>query len=145
MKSIKAVLAGSLFIVIVTLVIQLVMVFLAVGYHYLARQFPLLNEITVYFRYLVGYPVFFGVLFAGGYLTASIAQKRVLLHCLPVGLLTIGISTLSALDYMVLTFTGALMVLLALLAVMAGGWYWQRTKNRDRDDPPPIHIRTPTV
>jgi len=129
MKSIKAILAGSLFIVIVTIVIQLAIVFLAVGYNYIATSFPFLHEISIYFRYLVGYPVFFLVLFVGGYITASVAEKKILLHCFLVGVITIGMTMVSALSYMELTLTGMVMVLLALLATMAGGLYWQRKQN----------------
>lgn len=129
MKSIKAILAGSLFIVIVTMVIQLVTVFLAVGYTYLARSWPFLHEISIYFKYLVGYPIFFLVLFVGGYITAAISEKKVLLHCFLVGFITIRMTTISALDYMELTLTGMVMVLLALLCIMAGGLYWQRKQN----------------
>lgn len=126
MQSIKAILAGSMFIIITIIIVQLAIVFLAVGYNYLAKIYPFLHEITIYFRYLVAYPVFFLVLFVGGYITAAISQKKVLLHCLLVGLLTISISTLSALDYMELTMTGIMVVLLAMLSILAGGLYWQR-------------------
>jgi len=126
MRSVKAILAGCLFIVVVFMTIQLAIVFLAVGYHHLANSFPFLHEIIIYFRYFVAYPIFLLILFFGGYITASISKKKVLLHCFLVGLITIGISTGSAVGYMELTLTGMLMVLVALLAVMAGGLYWQR-------------------
>jgi len=126
MNSIKAILAGILFISIVTLLIQLAIIFLTVGYHYLAKSLPLLHEISVYFRYFLAYPIFFVVLFTGGYITAAIAKKRVLLHCLLVACVTVGISTLSALDYMTLTLTGMLLILLALFSVVFGGWYWHK-------------------
>lgn len=129
MKSIKAILAGSLFIIIIILVIQLAIIFLMVGYNHLATSLPLLHEIRIYFRYIVAYPLFFVVLFIGGYLTAVISQTRVLLHCFLVGFITIGISMSSAVEYMDVTLTGMLMIFLALLAVMAGGLYWQRSQN----------------
>lgn len=118
--------AGSLFIIVVAMIVQLAIIFLTVGYNSLARSFPFLHEISFYFRYLVAYPVFFLVLFSGGYITASISEKRVLLHCGLVGLITVGISMISALDYMTMTVTGIAILLLAVLAIMAGGLYWQK-------------------
>jgi len=130
MKSIKAILAGSLFIIITVLIIQLAIVFLIVGYNSLAGSLPVLHEISSYFRYLLAYPVFFFVLFMGGYLTARIAQTQILLHCLVVGIITVGLSTVAALDYMVVTSAGVVLVMLALLAIIVGGLYWRKNQNR---------------
>ena len=130
MKSLKAIMAGCLFIVITIVIIQLAMVFLTVGYNMLARDFPFLHGLSIYFRYLLAYPLFFLVMFMGGYLTAHLAQKQVLLHCLAVGVITVGLSVTSAVDYMVVTATGVVLVLLALLATMAGGLYWQKSHSK---------------
>lgn len=129
MKSIKAILAGSLFIVITVMIVQLSIVFLTVGYNILAESFPFLHEISIYFRYLVAYPVFLLVLFTGGYLTASLSKKQVLVHCFVVGVITVGLSMVTALDYMVVTLTGMVLGLLALLSIMAGGLYWRKNHN----------------
>ena len=129
MKSIKAILAGSVFIVITVMIIQLAIVFLTVGYNSLAISFPFLHEISVYFRYLVAYPIFLLVLFMGGYLTASLSQTQVLLHCFLVGVITVGLSMVTALDYMAVTLAGMVLVLLALLSIMAGGLYWRKKHN----------------
>ncbi|MDH5446242.1 MAG: hypothetical protein OEY52_11855 [Gammaproteobacteria bacterium] len=129
MKSIKAILAGTLFIIITIVMIQLAIVFLTVGYNILAKDYPFLHGISIYFRYLVAYPVLLLVLFVGGYLTAKLSQKQVLAHCLAVGVITVSLSTVTALDYMVMTVTGMVLVMLALLSIMAGGWYWQKKNN----------------
>lgn len=126
MRSIKAVVAGVLFIVVAGLVIQLAYIFLAVGYNSLARNYPFLYEISIYFRYLIGIPSFFLVMFVGGLITADIAQKKVLLHCLLVALITIGMMLASVVDYMDLTFSGLVVFVLAATSTVAGGWYWQR-------------------
>jgi fructose-specific phosphotransferase system IIC component len=126
MRSIKAVIVGSLFIVIVGLVIQLAYIFLAVWYSDLAKSYPFLNEIGIYFRFLVGIPVVFLIMFVGGYITADIAKKNVLLHCLIVALLTVGAMTVSALDQAELTFTGFAVFVLALASTVAGGLFWKR-------------------
>jgi hypothetical protein len=126
MRSIKAVVVGSLFIIIVGLLIQLAYVFLAVGYGNLAKTYPFLNDISIYFRYLIGLPVFFLVMFIGGYITADLAQRKALLHCLAVAFITIGVMMISALENMQLTVSGLVVSALALTSTLAGGWYWQR-------------------
>lgn len=126
MRSIKAVVVGSLFIIIVGLLVQLAYVFLAVGYTSLAKSYPFLNDISIYFRYLIGIPVFFLIMFIGGYITADLAKHKALLHCLVVAFITIGVMMISALENMQLTVSGLVISVLALAATLAGGWYWQR-------------------
>ena len=128
MRSIKAIVVGSLFILIVGLLVQLAYVFLAVGYTSLAKSFPFLNDISIYFRYLIGIPVFFLIMFFGGYITADLAKQKALLHCLVVAFITISVMMISALDNMQLTLSGVVISLLALSSTLAGGWYWQRGK-----------------
>ena len=128
MRSIKAVVVGSLFIIVVGLLVQLAYVFLAVGYTSLAKTYPFLNDISIYFRYLVGIPVFFLLMFIGGYITADLAKHKALLHCLAVAFITIGVMMISALENMQLTVSGLIISMLALASTLAGGWYWQRGK-----------------
>lgn len=126
MRSIKAIVVGCLFILIVGLLVQLAYVFLAVGYNSLAKSFPFLNDISIYFRYLIGIPVFFLIMFIGGYITADLAKQKALLHCLVVAFITIGVMMISALENMQLTITGLVVSLLALVSTLLGGWYWQK-------------------
>ena len=129
MKSIKAIVAGCLFIIVVILLMQLAYIFIAVGYNSLAKHYPVLNEISGYFRFLVGIPVFMAVMFVGGYITASIAASRVLLHCLAVGMITAGGMILLALENTELTLTGMVVFILSLATTAAGGLYWSRENN----------------
>lgn len=130
MRSIKAIFVGSVFIVVVTLILQLAYIFIAVGYHALTADFPFLKDITYLFRYIVGIPVFMITMFAGGYITANIANMRtnikVWFHCMAVGLLTVGAMMYSALENSSLTLTGIVVIVLALSATSAGGFYWSR-------------------
>ena len=130
MRSIKAIVAGSVFILAVISLLGLIYIFIAVGYNSLAVDFPFLNEITGLFRYVVGLPVFMVTLFAGGYITATIANMddsiKVWLHCLAVGLITVGGMMYSAMDYSSLTISGIVVIILALSASSAGGFYWLR-------------------
>jgi hypothetical protein len=130
MRSIKAIVAGSLFIIVVILLLQLAYIFVAVGYNSLANHYPVLNEISGYFRYVVGIPVFMLIMFVGGYITASVASYRVLLHCLAVGLITTGGMFWLALETSDMTLTGAVIFTLSLAATAAGGIYWSRVNNR---------------
>ena len=130
MRSLKAILAGSVFIVVMILLLQLAYIFIAVGYNELAAVYPLLNDIAGWFRYLVGIPVFFAVMFAGGYITANIADKKdiinVWIHCLVVGGVTVGGMMYSAMENASMTMTGIVVTILALSATSAGGLYWLR-------------------
>jgi len=126
MRSIKAVLAGSLFIIIIGLLIELSYIFLAVAYNSLAKDYPYLNEISIYFRYLIGIPVLFVVMFIGGVITADLAKQHVLIHCLIVAFITIGVMMLSAMENMQMTLSGVVVSLLALVSTLSGGWYWQK-------------------
>ena len=147
-----AILAGCVFIIIVILTMQLAFIFIAVAYNALAKLYPMLNEITGIFRYLIGVPVFVAVMFAGGYITAMIAGDKpiddvgntkdnaksdatdkaiaekhnvtVWPHCITVGLITAGAMLFSALQNSSLTTTGFVVFFLAVTATTAGGQYW---------------------
>ena len=127
MKTIKAILAGSLFIIIVILFLQLAYIFIAVAYNALAKDYPFLNDIAGSFRYIIGIPVFLVVMYIGGYITAEIAKEKVLPHCLAVGLITASGMILPTLENANLTLTGIVIFSLAIVATSAGGYFWQRS------------------
>ena len=133
MKSIKAITAGCVFVVIVILLMQLLYIFIAVAYNALAKDYPLLNDISGSFRYLIGIPVFVAVMFTGGYITAIIAEvadrRKVLLNCMVVGFITAGGMMYSAMEYSSLTMTGIVVFILSLAGTSAGGMYWQNDNN----------------
>ena len=131
MNSIKAIVVGSLFIIIVNLIMQLVFIFIAVGYNALAKDFPFLNDITGVFRYVVGIPLFTASVFFGGYLTAQIANMKVLLHCAVVALIIVSGLIVPTLEYSSLTMTGVVIVILVFGGTMAGGWYWQKDNHEN--------------
>ncbi|MDH5517483.1 MAG: hypothetical protein OEY36_06650 [Gammaproteobacteria bacterium] len=135
MRSIKAIIAGSVFILVVLMLLGLIYIFIAVGYNALAADFPFLNDITGLFRYLVAIPLFMVTIFTGGYITASIANThdkiKVWLHCLTVGLITVGGTLAFAMSYSNLTLTGVVVIILALSASSAGGLYWLRGNNNN--------------
>ena len=130
MKSIKAILAGCVFIIVTILLLQLAYIFVAVAYNALAKDYPLLNDIAGSFRYIIGIPVFIAVMFIGGYITANIADMKastkIWLHCIVVGLITAGGMIYPTLENSDITTTGIVVFVLALVATTAGGFYWQK-------------------
>ena len=132
MKSLKAIVAGSAFIIVVILLLQLVYIFVAVGYNALAADYPFLHDIAGSFRYIIGIPVFVATMFIGGYITANVANmetiRKVLLHCFMVGLITASGMILPTLENSDITITGIVIFILSLAATSAGGWYWQKDK-----------------
>jgi len=134
MRSLKAIIAGCVFIVVVILLMQLLYIFVAVGYNALAKGYPFLNDISGLFRYIVGIPVFVIIMFAGGYITATLAGEggnlKVWPHSMAVGLITAGGMIYSAMENATLTMTGIVVFILALAATTAGGLYWQND-NKD--------------
>jgi len=129
MRSIKAIIAGCTFIIVVILCLQLIFIFVAVGYNELAKDYPFLNDIAWSFRYIIGIPVFILTMFIGGYITANIASMKVLLHCLAVGLITAGGMIYPTLENSNLTITGMVVFLMALMATTAGGFYWKKNNS----------------
>jgi len=133
MRSVTAIALGSLFIVVMILLLQLAFIFIAFAYNSLAKDLIFLNEISSYFRYILGMPVFLLTIFSGGYITASIANMnasiKVWFHGIIVGLITVGGMMYSALDNSDLTLMGVVVFMLALSATIAGGLCWQRNNN----------------
>lgn len=132
MRSLKAIAAGCAFIFIVILLIQLAYIFIAVGYNSLANSYPLLKDISGYFRYLIGIPVLSTVMFTGGYITASLAKERALLHCIIVAILTATATLIPVLQDSELTTTGMVIIVLILVATTSGGLYWQKNSAGQR-------------
>lgn len=126
MNSLKAIVSGVLFIIIVTLVLQLIFLLLAVSYAELAQDYPVLQSVRGYFRYVVGIPVALLVMFLGGYLTAAIARTRVIVHCIITATISLLIAIVPALDYSSITIMGAFTLGASFAFTVLGGWYWYR-------------------
>lgn len=130
MRSIKAIAAGCVFIIVTILLLQLAYIFVAVAYNALAKSYPLLNDIAGSFRYIIGIPVFISIMFIGGYITANIADMetstKVWLHCIVVGLITAGGMIYPTLENSDITTTGIVVFVLALAATTAGGFCWKK-------------------
>jgi len=125
MKSILSIVAGSLFVVITTLILQLIALFLMVAYKHLEQAYPFFSDISGIFRYLLGIPIVILIMFIGGYIAARIAQTKALLHSLIVGVITAVAMTWLALENANLTTTGIVIFVLMIVGSLAGGRYWQ--------------------
>ena len=132
MKSLLSVLSGSVLVIVALLFLQLIYILIAVAYNAMALDYPFLNEITGVFRYIIGLPLIMLTMFAGGYVTASILKMRTALalwiHCATVGLITSGGMMYSAIQSASLTLTGVVLIVVAVGASSAGGFYWLREK-----------------
>ncbi len=129
MKSLLSIASGSTFIVVASLLLQLIALLVMVAYKLLAKDYPFLDDIGGVFRYLVGIPSFLLVMFIGGYISAMFAKNKILLHTLIVGSITTSATMFLALDYMEITVTGVVVIVLMLVATVAGGMLWQK-RNR---------------
>jgi len=120
-QSIKAILAGALFMIIASLLMK-------IAYIFLAATFPSLNSIAVVlFRYLIALPVFAAIMFSGGFITAGIARRKTFIHSLLAGLVTACIMMIIALQTADgITKTNLVTYFVMVLATTAGGYYWKR-------------------
>ena len=123
MNSIKAILTGVAFIIIAILVMQLAYLIIIVGINNLAKDYPFLNNISGSIGYIFTTTTLLAIMFAGGYLTALIAEKRVLLHCLIIGLIIISGMMWMALENAQLTPMGIFVNALLLIFTLLGGLY----------------------
>lgn len=130
-NSLKAITLGSLFIVITSLILQLIALFVMVGYTHLEHAYPFLSDISGVFRYLVGIPLFLLILILGGYVTAFFARTNIVFHCFMVGLITSIAMFWLALENATLTTTGIIIFILMMVATIAGGLYWKKKSQQN--------------
>jgi len=130
MNSLKTIVTGIIFIIIAILLMQLAYLMIIVGLNSLAKDYPALNNISGTVGYLFTITTIIAIMFAGGYLTALIAEKRILLHCLIVGFITIGGMIWMSLENAQLTSIGILINTLLLIATLLGGFYQIKRETR---------------
>lgn len=128
MKHLKAFLAGFFFIVIFGLCIQLVFMFLAMGYVELVKVYPWVKTFGGYVSYFVGIAVYFLLMAIGGFLTASIVKKNLVVMCFLVGISSTGLSVLSLQNFSEYTVFSIIFVVSGVLFTSWGGWYWKQVQ-----------------
>ncbi len=133
MNSIKAIISGIVFILTAVLIMQLAYLFIAAGFHKLARDYPAVNDYSFIFRYLIAIPLLLIIMFIGGYLTALISKRHIIVNTLIVAVLTVGISLWSALQNAEITMAGIIVNSLMLAATLGGGLFWlKRDKHSNK-------------
>ncbi len=122
-KSITAVLSGIIFIIIAMLTMQLIFIIISVAYYNISKDNLFLKEIEVVLKYIFVVPVSLVIMFLGGYITATIAKNKALIHCLIVGFTVIGGMMGAALVNAELTLSGGIVSVVAVLVIAFGGNY----------------------
>ena len=125
----KAIVSGVLFIVISTIVMQLLFILIAVGYNYIAKDLPFLKDISWVFRYLLGIPVFILIMFIGGYITSSVLSSKSILDLMVVGIIAVISMMFPLLVRADITMTGIIISVAMVVAVLLGGLYACKRKN----------------
>ena len=126
MQSLKALLAGFFYIIILGLVIQLIFMFVAMGYTELTRAYPWISAFGGYIGYAVGIVVYFLLMASGGLITASLAKSNTLVHCFIIGASTTLLSVLSSQNNNELTYFSLVFVIAGICFTIAGGVYWNK-------------------
>lgn len=126
MQSLKSLLAGFFYIIILGLIIQLIFMFLAMGYTELTKAHPWVSVFGGYVGYAAGVIVYFLLMASGGLLTAVLAKKNILIHCFIVGSSTTLLSVLSSQNNDELTYLSLIFVVAGIFFTLAGGEYWKR-------------------
>jgi len=123
MNHLKAIISGVVFIVISTIVMQLLFILIAVGYNSIASDFPYLKSISWVFRYILGIPVFLLIMFIGGYITASVSKIKSSLDLVVVGMIAVASMMWPLLARADITTSGIVISVAMLIAVFLGGLY----------------------
>lgn len=119
MVSIKAILVGLSAVIFLGLTLELVFLFIDIGYSILMKNYPATEPFRQPFYYLFVFVGLFFIMFTGGYLTSIYAEKNTLAHVVFVALLSCGIalySTSSSYDFTLLS------VLFIVISVVFS-WY----------------------
>jgi len=123
MNSLKAIASGIFFVIVATLVLQLVFILVAVGYNSLATSYSWLHSIATVLKFVAIFPAIFGVMFLGGYITGNLSTSNVLIHCAIVGLISSVAFLWVALENAELSIIGIALTILMFIATMLGGKY----------------------
>ncbi len=132
-RSLKAIVIGVFFIVVSLLVFQVLYIVLAPFYNDYGRSYPYLIEISAYLKGLIMLPTLLLIMFFGGYLTAVINHRKIMLDTLIVGLLVIGMLWWLGLGESKIANYGLVINAFMLLSAVSGG-YLRKKKIRSFDD-----------
>ena len=135
MNSIKAIFGGFFAIIFMGLLAQLIFLFIGMGYFKLVKEYPsisFLSETTTILLFVITAVI----AFLGGLLTANLARKAVAIHCLVVGSMAGALTLVPTLiDGYEITVNGILLLMVFLLATVAGGLYWKKQQLDPNETP----------
>lgn len=124
--NIKALLAGTLFIIVSGLLLQLVFILVATGYAVIIREHPEWQIAGQTLSYILGGIGYFIIMFSGSYLTAEIAKKHIYMHAILITIFSTGISLFASVREDGFTLNSVLFVLLGITFALLGGYTWLR-------------------
>ena len=138
MNNIKAIFGGFFAIIFMGLLAQLIFLFIGMGYFSLVKKFPSLSFLAETTTFLL-FAITAVVAFLGGMLTANLSRKAVAINCFVVGSMVGTLTLVPTLinDYEI-TVNGVLLLMVFLLATVAGGLYWKKHKQLDTKDSPAV-------
>ena len=126
-RSLKAIVIGVFFIAASLIAFQLLYLVLAPLYNNLGRSYPYLIEISAYLKALIILPSLLAIMFLGGYLTAVINHRKIILDTFIVGFLVAGMLWWLGLADSKIASYGFIINALMLLSAVAGGYLRKRT------------------
>lgn len=124
--NIKALAAGSITIIFLGLVAQLIFLLLAVYHTELTRAYPGLSMPLNILSYVVGIMAFFVIMATGGYIAANLAPKLKLLHGILIGILTTSLSLISSLNENGFTLMALIFLVSGTGFAVVGVIAWQK-------------------
>lgn len=128
MNSIKAILGGFFAIIFMGLLAQLFYLFAGIAYFKLVKEYPSLSFLAETTTILL-FSITAVIAFLGGMLTAHLAPKAVVINCLVVGSMAGTLTLVPALiSGYEITVNGVILIMIFLLATVAGGLYWKKHK-----------------
>jgi len=124
--SLKALTIGISSIVIMGLTLQLIFLLLATAYAHFIKDHPDLTELGTMVSYAAGISGYFIIMYLGGYITAHLAQKKIMLHCFIVSSSVIGLSLITSVRSDNFTYMSIIFSLTGLIFTLAGGRAWSK-------------------
>jgi len=124
--SIKALAAGSITIIFLGLVAQLIFLLLAVYYTDLTHAYPGLSMPLSILSYGVGIMAFFIIMASGGYVVANLAPSQKLFNGALAGVLTTSLSLISSLNENGFTLVALVFLISGTGFTLLGVIIWQK-------------------
>ncbi|TVO70054.1 hypothetical protein [Sedimenticola selenatireducens] len=120
----KALLAGTVTILVFGLIMQLVFVSTAAGQMIFSQHFPQWAQVTQWALYALGLLLFLLTMSLGGYIAARLAKQHLLFHGVLVAVLTGSVTFAQSLSVGGLTWFGLVFFILGIPFTLFGCWYW---------------------